>query len=105
MHDANFSSLHPPHLNQKILGDSNLKCDTSTKMMHPHDHHEQNNQLTISGGFFPDDIVSPQVAAYFDDVEAGRIPAFGNLNPITIPSLRNANGETLLIAAARSGHV
>lgn len=64
------------------------------------------NQHTINlSTLFPDEAISPQIAAYFDEIEAGRIPAFSNLNPIAIPTLRNANGETLLIAAVRCGHV
>lgn len=67
--------------------------------------HLQENDLTINlSSPFSDEAISPQIAAYFEDVEAGRMPVFANLNPIAISTLRNANAETLLIAAARCGH-
>lgn len=51
----------------------------------------------------PDDIIttSSHVYEYFTAVETGHLPTIPISNQQFISSMRNANGETLLIAAAR----
>lgn len=53
----------------------------------------------VGGGSVPSNVYE-----YFHAVEAGRFPFFNNTQ-VHVSAMRNASGETLLITAARLGHV
>lgn len=48
--------------------------------------------------------IPSNVYEYFQSVEEGKFPFFNNTQ-VHVSAMRNANGETLLIAAARLGHL
>lgn len=50
------------------------------------------------------DTVTSSAHEYFNAVEAGRIPIIPISTAPFLSTIRNANGETLLITAARCGH-
>ena len=59
---------------------------------------------SIGAGLLENEELTPsQIEEYFAQVEAGIMPFLGRISNKKAATLRNANGETLLIAACRTG--